>query len=343
MPLTFLRNRLTYMVESALLPQRAAAAPVCWWDTEGLPLRQACQHPELPGLWIIRGMLTAVDLDRVQQLVGSCTLPPLPERRQGVHAQLSACTIELGWLRRRLAALDGGDASHRHVSEALTAAEEHHASLAGRAAATVPPPAPKRTTTQWEWFAYEPARHTVPMHAQPSLPANLLEQLHDFEVFDKAPPCNWLSLPRLRATCEAADDADARLTAASEGAAVLQQLASEDLPRHLQQATGAAVRCSFLQLQKLVRGAAVTSHLDAATPRADVVATACLSGSSAVGVGHVMLPLAAGDVYALEGHARWRVPHHVCSGYRDRLSVTFRFVDESCWVGDGRVAEGDAA
>lgn len=146
-------------------------------------------------------------------------------------------------------------------------------------------------------------------------------ELAAFEVFDRERPSSWLRLDTLASSDE---------PAISQGAAELQQLVTA-LPLMLHDAAPTTVpalwHCHFLQLQTLVRGAEVTAHVDAATPRADLVATLTLSGGeSHIGVGPVRFCLEPGDVYAIAGKARWGVSHEVGSGWNNRVSATLRFV-----------------
>ena len=77
--------------------------------------------------------------------------------------------------------------------------------------------------------------------------------------------------------------------------------------------------------QMLQRGASIRPHVDAGSPRADVVGTVGLSGVAVVRVGAVELALAPGDAYFLTGPARWDVKHEVLASTEDRLTLTVRF------------------
>lgn len=75
----------------------------------------------------------------------------------------------------------------------------------------------------------------------------------------------------------------------------------------------------------LQRGASIRPHIDAGSPRADVVGTVGLSGDAVVRVGAAELLLAPGDAYLLSGPARWDVKHEVLASTQDRLTLTMRF------------------
>ena len=75
----------------------------------------------------------------------------------------------------------------------------------------------------------------------------------------------------------------------------------------------------------LQRGASIRPHIDAGSPRADVVGTVGLTGDAVVRVGAAELLLAPGDAYLLSGPARWDVKHEVLASTQDRLTLTMRF------------------
>ena len=206
---------------------------------------------------------------------------------------------------------------------------------------------PCRSKTRWEWHEYESSsRRVAPiladedsrwsaqgMHPGPHM-ATASErngqdgaqaaadtrvdrrdwgELEDFEVFGGVDPKSWLSLSALQAST------DVRV---QQGAVLLSDLIRHRLPRlgvpHMQVP-------SFLQLQTLERGCGIMPHIDAATPRAEAVATLGLIGTCQVRVGPVLLPVAAGDMYVLTGEARWHVKHEVLPPFQDRMSCTVRF------------------
>jgi len=170
-----------------------------------------------------------------------------------------------------------------------------------------------RDATRWRWYHYESdARQVAPVLPEAVAPGALSE-LEDFEVFGGVPPSRWLELAQLeRVGCERV----------RRGARLLSALHADRLPALAVPGLEAA---SFLQLQALQRGTGVMPHIDAATPRAEVVATVGLRGHCTVRVGHVELEVGVGDVYCLEGRARWKVKHEVLPSRVDRLSVTIRY------------------
>ena len=93
-----------------------------------------------------------------------------------------------------------------------------------------------------------------------------LGELEDFEVFGGVPPSAWLLLSALQRD----DD-----PLVQQGARLLAQLVWHRMP-----ALGLPdmQMPSFVQLQMLERGSGIMPHLDAATPRAEGVATIGLVG-----------------------------------------------------------------
>lgn len=301
MPLTYLRNRLNCALRAAFT--REGTRPrLRKWRTESLPLSQACEHSTLPGLILLRQALTPDEVEAVRSMVCSVMLPPLAERVNGVHAQLARLNREVELLRECSAA--------EHLLQPALL-DQHQ--LRQQAALCEAPPPPLRCATAWEWFCFEPARWMAPMLVQAHGPALELEQ---FEVFDKAPTAVWLNLRQLQSSAD---------PICASGALLLDKLQSR-LPYMLGRPSS---ECHFMQLQNLMRGASVTPHIDAPSPTADLIATLALNGPGCVSVGNISVRLDSGDVYALCGHARWNVPHAVCSSTHDRLSITFRYVQIS--------------
>lgn len=124
-----------------------------------------------------------------------------------------------------------------------------------------------------------------------------LDDLRDLEVFHGLAPEQWLRPKDL----------------GPEAQAVLESLTWLGIPR-------------FGQFQFLERGTPIFPHIDAASPRADVVATFTLCGHADVRIGHVVLSPKPSDLYVLTRQARWDVKHEVLPSMSDRLSLTVRFV-----------------
>ena len=167
----------------------------------------------------------------------------------------------------------------------------------------------ERSHTRWRWYDYEESSRKM----APVLPAPQgnkdYDELRDFEVFGGEDPTLWLRIPSL-------------VEEGWPGAAVLHELTSGRMP---QLGIPGMERASFLQLQYLQRGSGIHPHIDAAIPKAEVVATIGLEGSAVVRVGNVELFVGEGDLYVITGKARWEVKHEVLPSRADRLSTTIRF------------------
>lgn len=324
-PLVYARNRASGAATAVLerlargTGRKNGPAP-SRWATESLPAGRAVQHPDLEGLWFVRNAVEPAGVAALRRLVDGTMLPPRPD---SLHAQMSAADREVAMLRQQRAQHESGTEQHTDLGLALGSALADRQAVADRAGPSPPVP-PLRGRTRWEWYTYEPARYMAPCLPHPddcAAPTSVLPRLEGFEVFGRAPVREWLGLSELAVTDE---------QAGRDGARRLRALTRE-LSSALAAAGGEgidALQAVFLQLQLLGRGAAVSSHVDAADPPADVVATVSLGEGAVdtVRVGHVVVPLQIGDCYAIGGHARWAVEHEVHPSWRDRLSLTFRFL-----------------
>jgi hypothetical protein len=238
---------------------------------------------------------------------------PKVQSSAGPHAALYAAEREVTALQERLKAMDAIDV---HLAEQLIAARAGRDAFCAEAEAAGPPMPPVRTKTQWDWYEFEPGRLLAPVLVnEASASAAAQRGLDEFEVFDCAPPRDWLSLRQLL---------ESETEDVASGARVLRQL-TDSIVQKLPEVLSPRAGCDFLQFQMLERGASVTPHIDAAWPPADVVATLTLSGTSSVVVGRVEVELRVGDVYAIAGAARWDDEHEVWPSFQDRLTLTLRY------------------
>lgn len=322
-PLVYLRNRARTIgvqwLESLATRTGRKRAPE-WWTA---PSGQATEHPDLKGLWLLRGALDADDVAAVRALAHTALLP---SASRGVHGELAAAERECDLMLSSLRKLPMGAANEVDAAEATAAALRRRDDLRVRAAQSAPLPPPLRTPHSWELFMFEPGRGMAPMRPhtgepRSAPPAVQQQWLAGFEVFGSAPVDDWLCLARLaeRMQHDGHDDA-------ARGAARLRRLQAA-LPELLPVAIDPSAYCMFYQWQELERGVAVAAHIDASTPPADTVVTLSLGTGShdSVRVGDVAMRVVAGDIYAISGRARWDVDHEVFCSTSDRLSLTIRF------------------
>lgn len=123
----------------------------------------------------------------------------------------------------------------------------------------------------------------------PLLLGEIEEDLRHFDVFDRVPPEKWRR-------------------------AELSELPKFGKPR-------------FAQFQMLQAGTPIMPHIDAAEPKADVVATYTLRGHAEVRIGQVQFEMGPGDLYYIRDDARWKVKHEVLPPREDRMSITIRYTD----------------
>lgn len=86
--------------------------------------------------------------------------------------------------------------------------------------------------------------------------------------------------------------------------------------------------CLFVQMQNVVRGGVVGSHIDNLVKGGKCICTLIVNGTTDVRVGNIVLKVEPGDIYGIEEHARYNVEHEVYSTVDDRLTATFRFGHE---------------
>ncbi len=336
-PIVYARNRLAGGLALAL-ERLARGIPLAGvhaerWETAALPAGRVAEHPQQGGLLLLRRAATPDGVAALRALVAASVRQP---RQAPLQFKLAAADREVALLRQQRAKQLAGSEPHIELGVALGEAIASREALRSRAeAAGEPMTPPLRTRTHWEWFQYEPARFMAPMLPHPddsasrsaSTHARLEESLRraPFEVFDRAPLGEWLGLRELEAGLSRADD---EACEARRGVETLRAL-TRDLARTLATGASAVLDPVFVQCQLLQRGVAIASHLDAPDPPADVVATLALGDGTddTVRVGGVVVPLSPGDLYALRGPARWDVEHEVHASRRDRLSLTFRFVE----------------
>ena len=168
-----------------------------------------------------------------------------------------------------------------------------------------------RDATRWRWYHYESdARQVAPVLPEAAARARSPSSRISRSWRRAAVALARARAARARGLRTTSDAARAAVGAARRPAARL--------------AVPGLEAASFLQLQALQRGTGVMPHIDAATPRAEVVATVGLRGHCTVRIGHVELEV-GGATYCLEGRARWKAKHEVLPSRVDRLSVTIRY------------------
>mmetsp|Transcript_712 Transcript_712/g.2267 ORF Transcript_712/g.2267 Transcript_712/m.2267 type:complete len:343 (-) Transcript_712:984-2012(-) len=337
MPAVYVRNRLraaTVWGLEALVRRsepayerqavlRVAARP---WDPAPCGAANAVAHPDVGGLWFMRQAVPPAAVAAIRALVEAAVSAP---RNRGVHAQVEAAGREVAALLEAASKQPAGSEAFIEAHEQAVEAMRRRDALRAAAAQLPAPPPPKRTPREWEWYEFEPGRWMAPMLAHPadggiaSLAARR-RHLSNFEVFGDAPVDEWLCLASLQ-------EGTAAGSAERRGCEWLRWLQRE-LPRRLP-CVGAVDEplAVFHQLQYLQRGCAISAHVDAPTPPADVVATLSLGTGlhDTVRVGSARVRLRPGDLYAIAGPARWEETHEVHPSTSDRLSLTVRFASQS--------------
>jgi hypothetical protein len=299
MPATYLRNRarslaawgLEVVVRSSTPSyeyQPILRASAAAWDPPATS--EPVEHPELPGLWLMRG---AVPPSAVSALRALADATISPARSRGVHGLAEAADREVVALREGAAALPSGSEVATEAFEQVGAAMARRDALRAAAAKLPLPPPPKRGPLEWEWFEFEPGRRMAPMLAHPmeggAARAAQQRLLANFEVFGHAPVESWLCLAALAnlgdgqprggsgrgsgsgggigSSIGSSSGVGGDAAAVASGAAWLRHVQGS-LPRALPCVGALAdARCLFWQWQLLERGASVSSHVDAPVSR----------------------------------------------------------------------------
>eukprot|EP00941_MAST-03F_sp_MAST-3F-sp1_P004058 g4058.t1 len=177
-----------------------------------------------------------------------------------------------------------------------------------------------RNGTTLEWHEYHPGRLMLPFQPHPSVNDENVEMLQSLISTNGTDPLTWPSLQRI---IESKDDE--RFNSAEMKGAFsilrLQQSLSDGylLPKAKDE------DCLFIQVQQVERGGAVGSHKDPIDKGGKCIVTAVLGGQNEIQVGDVKFMVEPGDVYGIEGEARFDVEHEVFADYENRLSLTLRF------------------
>lgn len=174
---------------------------------------------------------------------------------------------------------------------------------------------------QHQWFTYHKGREMLPVNSlqrKQDLPrsADLHDLLLSLQSTNNTNPDTW---PDLESWCQHDN------SGAAAGAKVLvrvQQKIQENnalLPKAVDEP------CLFVQIQNVIRGGVVGSHVDPLVKGGKAIATLIINGVTDVRVGDTLLRVEPGDMYGLEGHARYNIEHEVLPTVDDRLTATFRF------------------
>jgi hypothetical protein len=83
--------------------------------------------------------------------------------------------------------------------------------------------------------------------------------------------------------------------------------------------------CLFIQIQNVIRGGVVGSHIDPLVKGGKCITTLIVNGVTDVRVGNTVLKVEPGDLYGIEGNARYNIEHEVYATVDDRLTATLRF------------------
>jgi hypothetical protein len=173
------------------------------------------------------------------------------------------------------------------------------------------------------WFTYHKGRDMMPVNSiqrteDKDRSKDLRRLLLSLQSTNNTDPATWPCLKMWSGH-------HAKQTpSAASGAEVLSKVqrriqAGELLPRAQNEP------CLFVQIQNVIRGGVVGSHIDPVVKGGKVIATLIVNGVTDVRVGDTVLRVEPGDVYGIEGAARYNIEHEVYPTVDDRLTATFRF------------------
>lgn len=174
---------------------------------------------------------------------------------------------------------------------------------------------------QHQWFTYHKGRDMMPVNSVQrrqdiTRSDDLRNLLLSLQSANNTDPNTW---PHLETWC-AHDNADA---AAGARVLVHVQQRIQEKGELLPKAVG--LPCLFVQIQNVIRGGVVGSHVDPLVKGGKAIATLVINGVTDVRVGDTLLRVEPGDLYGLESHARYNIEHEVLPTVDDRLTATFRF------------------
>ena len=179
------------------------------------------------------------------------------------------------------------------------------------------------------WFTYHKGRDMMPVTSMQRPEDNkrkeeLRKLLLSLSSANNTDPDSWVSLndycnrnARIVYTTTSA-------TSSTKGAEILASVQEkiqngELLPKAKNEP------CLFIQIQNVERGGVVGSHIDPVVKGGKTIATLIINGNTDVRVGNTIVRVEPGDIYGIEGHARYNIEHEVYSTVDDRLTATFRF------------------
>ena len=181
MPLVYARNRAVYgfawslqrfsrlmaRSQDSVLPHASSL-----WHCGALPVCKAHEHPDMPGLWIVRNAVSVPAQQSIRDLVAHILHPPPSARTRSPHAQLKVAEREVSLLKNYFKSSCG-----RSLDQSLSAARAHRDMLRNQARHEAPPPPPLRNATAWEWFEFECGRWMAAMrpHSSGGVPREMQE------------------------------------------------------------------------------------------------------------------------------------------------------------------------
>jgi hypothetical protein len=186
------------------------------------------------------------------------------------------------------------------------------------------------------WFAYHQGRRMMPLQAAYGLPSDRGERSsssHDDKGDDKGSAMS----PKLRALLHALRSTNGTdplswpaiahfAEVERDAGAILLRRLQDDLSAGMLLPSAKGQPCLFYQAQTVERGGAVGAHIDPLEKGGRCIATLTTTGSGTdIRVADTVFFVEPGDVYGIEGYARYGVEHEVLPSLDDRMTFTMRF------------------
>ena len=179
------------------------------------------------------------------------------------------------------------------------------------------------------WYTYHQGRLMMPLQAAPDnqdkyvvedqlyygeeMSPKLHALLSSLQSTNNTDPLSWPSISKF---AEIHKD---------PGAILLSRLQT-DLSNGLLLPSAKEQPCLFYQVQTVERGGAVGSHVDPLDKGGRCITTLTTTGSGTdIRVADTIFFVEPGDVYGIEGYARYAVEHEVLPSVDDRTTYTLRF------------------
>lgn len=174
-------------------------------------------------------------------------------------------------------------------------------------------------STKHDWFTYHMGRDMMPINSvqrpqDAARSSDLQKLLLSLQSANNTDPVTW---PYLEEWCE---PAYTECSGAQSLALVQQRIQNGELLP-----TAFNEPCLFIQIQNVIRGGVVGSHIDPLVKGGKCIATLIINGITDVRVGNTVFQVEPGDIYGIEGHARYNIEHEVHPTVDDRLTATLRF------------------